>query len=310
MTRIANLPLQTSALTSSDEFPIAPAGQSGASYRASLGQFLALLRSTFTSPEFTTTISAPTASGWTVNLTSSVGNQWVIVNGNEAASAGGTIQLPSPPVDGQTVMLSAGNAMAFGDLDFTGGDVVGVVEQLLTGSSLALRYSSQSEAWHCVSIAATGFGQLAIETAILDADGNIVLGLSGGGTALVNHVSVANALTGVAPSVAAEGDDTNINLNLVPKGTGVVQAAGVPVATTTDTQTLSNKTLNTPTIGVLLATPLTLANLQTTSTLLGNPPGLRGMCSNSSVTVFRDVIVGAGATLVPAFFDGTNWRVG
>lgn len=45
----------------------------------------------------------------------------------------------------------------------------------------------------------------------------------------VNHVTVAGAVTTGAPSVAAEGTDTNINLRLVPKGTGQIQvpAGGV-----------------------------------------------------------------------------------
>ena len=59
----------------------------------------------------------------------------------------------------------------------------------------------------------------------------------------VNEVTVSNAATGSAPSVAATGDDTNVSLNLVSKGTGTVQANGVAVATTTGTQTLTNKTI-------------------------------------------------------------------
>jgi len=52
--------------------------------------------------------------------------------------------------------------------------------------------------------------------------------------AAVNDIGITNAATGGAPRIAARGGDTNIDLNLVAKGTGHVQANGVDVATTTD----------------------------------------------------------------------------
>ena len=42
----------------------------------------------------------------------------------------------------------------------------------------------------------------------------------------VNHVQVTNAATSNHPAISAVGDDTNVNLNLVPKGTGVIQSNG------------------------------------------------------------------------------------
>ena len=42
----------------------------------------------------------------------------------------------------------------------------------------------------------------------------------------VNHVDVTNAATSNAPQVGAVGDDSNINLRLRPKGTGVIEAMG------------------------------------------------------------------------------------
>ena len=45
----------------------------------------------------------------------------------------------------------------------------------------------------------------------------------------VNEVTVKNAATGNAPQVQATGDDTNIDLNLVPKGTGEVTKSGNPI---------------------------------------------------------------------------------
>ena len=48
----------------------------------------------------------------------------------------------------------------------------------------------------------------------------------------VNQFDITNAATGNNPSITAVGDDSNISINLVPKGTGTVQAAGSTLATT------------------------------------------------------------------------------
>lgn len=53
-----------------------------------------------------------------------------------------------------------------------------------------------------------------------------------GASNAVNNVTVTNAATGAAPQIQATGTDTNINLTLQPKGTGVVNFAN-PTTTTT-----------------------------------------------------------------------------
>lgn len=60
----------------------------------------------------------------------------------------------------------------------------------------------------------------------------------------VNEITVTNAATAGKPKISATGGDTNITLNLVPKGTGTVQANGVDLVTTTGTQTVTGKTIN------------------------------------------------------------------
>lgn len=86
-----------------------------------------------------------------------------------------------------------------------------------------------------------------ISNGIFDSNGNPLVGLTGGGAA-VNYANVTNAATGATPAVGATGSDTNVSLNLTTKGTGTVQANGVPVVTTTGAQTLTNKTLTTPSL--------------------------------------------------------------
>ena len=80
---------------------------------------------------------------------------------------------------------------------------------------------------------------------IADANGNEMVVFDTVATA-VNELTISNAATAGSPAIYATGGDTNINVNLVPKGTGVVQATGVEVATISGTQALSNKTIVSP----------------------------------------------------------------
>ncbi|MCA9334535.1 hypothetical protein KC953_00135, partial [Candidatus Saccharibacteria bacterium] len=119
-----------------------------------------------------------------------------------------------------------------------------------------------------------------IGTSILDTSGNILLSLAPYASA-VNYLRLANrgtglnpyllvdgadsnidlqinpkgsgglmfyVTTGQTPTIKADGADANHNLNLVPKGTGTVKANGVDVVTVSGTQTLTNKTLTAPKI--------------------------------------------------------------
>lgn len=50
----------------------------------------------------------------------------------------------------------------------------------------------------------------------------------------VNEITVGNAATGANPTLTASGDDTNVGINLVAKGSGEIQAGGNRVLTTAD----------------------------------------------------------------------------
>ena len=60
---------------------------------------------------------------------------------------------------------------------------------------------------------------------IADANGNEAIIVDTVASA-VNEITVANAATGTGPTISATGGDTNIDLNLVPKGTGGVKITG------------------------------------------------------------------------------------
>ena len=86
---------------------------------------------------------------------------------------------------------------------------------------------------------------------IIDPNGNEFLTFSVGDASAVNHLKIANNAASSAPSITADGDDTNIDINLVTKGTGVIKINGqtaFTAATDSSTITLTNKTLDNPTI--------------------------------------------------------------
>lgn len=93
--------------------------------------------------------------------------------------------------------------------------------------------------------------------ALLDANGNELIKISSTASS-VNEVTVTNAATGSGPTLSATGDDTDIDLNLAPKGAGAVKVGGAAlpapsaIATLTGTQTLTNKTLTAPKVGTAL----------------------------------------------------------
>lgn len=66
---------------------------------------------------------------------------------------------------------------------------------------------------------------------ILDANGNEIIELTETASA-VNHLSSTNSITTVGPTLSAVGDDANIDLNLVSKGTGTLKFNGLIVART------------------------------------------------------------------------------
>lgn len=70
--------------------------------------------------------------------------------------------------------------------------------------------------------------------------GAILALIAGAGVAvaqLPNTLNVSSAASGSAPAIRASGIDTNISINLVPKGTGTVQVNGSPIAVSGGTVT-------------------------------------------------------------------------
>lgn len=82
-----------------------------------------------------------------------------------------------------------------------------------------------------------------IEQWIYDSNGVKIL-LVTPTAAAVNQLEVTNAITANAPKLKAAGADTNIDVDIVPKGTGRVKANNVVVPTISSNDTLINKTID------------------------------------------------------------------
>jgi hypothetical protein len=142
----------------------------------------------------------------------------------------GSIHVFTDAVEGEYILYN--NTSGSYDLTFanTGHAANGVA---ISQGSRAIVYSDGSTIYDAGFVTLPGTQTLTnktltapkIGTSILDTGGNELFLLTATGSA-VNELTYNNASTGNNPTFTASGDDTNIGLNLVPKGTGVLQGAG------------------------------------------------------------------------------------
>lgn len=97
-----------------------------------------------------------------------------------------------------------------------------------------------------------------------------------------NYFEMIASIAGAAIRLVASGSDTNININLEPKGTTGIVNVTKPVR-------------------LPAYTVATLPAVTTNSTAI---------VTDATVTTYASIVAGGGANRVPVFFDGTNWRIG
>lgn len=255
-------------LSGGDQLPVySPAN--GDARRVSITSLIEFFQANFADPDYLTIINAPTNSGFNLQLGAQTQSLFLILNPSSAFAAG-TITLP--PVascfDGQEILVASSQSIAALTVNGNGATLVGTPSALGIGGFFTIRFNRLQSSWYTLSSNTAGsFGTLTISGSINDVNGNELVRVSATASA-VNEITVANAAAGNAPAISATGNDTNINLNLAGKGTGVVQAGGVPVVTTTGAQTLTNKTLTAPIISTISNTG-TLTLPSSTDTIVG-----------------------------------------
>lgn len=240
-----------STVSSGDKLPIYSADQ-GDARKVSVSTLLDYFESTFASPEYTTVINAPTASGFNLIMAAYATNVWMIVNPTGTFAAG-TVTLPATAdcFDGQEIILCTTQTITAFTLDGNGSTMVGAPTSLGAGAFFSIRFNALQSTWYCTSQNnVSTFTTLTLTGGLNDANGNELLKVTATAAA-VNELTLANAAALNDPSLTASGSDADIGINLVPKGSGTVKIATVPVVTTTGTQTLTNKTLTAP----VLTTP-------------------------------------------------------
>lgn len=125
-------------------------------------------------------------------------------------------------IDAKGDLLVGSGVDAFDNLTVGANDTILVADSAQT---LGVKWTATLSG---LTLTAPKFADLGF---IADANGNEMVIFDTTASA-VNELTVANAAVGGTPAIKATGNDTNISINLVPKGTGSVQANGTPLATT------------------------------------------------------------------------------
>jgi hypothetical protein len=313
-------------LTDGDQIPIFAPNQ-GDTRKASLSTLRAWFSETFASPEYDTLITAPTSSGFNLQIPAQTKNLWAILNPTGVFAAG-TITLP--PVascfDGQQIIVTTTDEIAALTVAGNGASLSGAPSVLAAGAFFALRFNKLQSRWYCVSSSSQSiFTLLRLENLqflgvmlIIDENGSVLIsGPPAPIAAAVNNVQIVNSAAGDPVVIAAVGDDADIDIDLVPKGTGFASVGGDQIVTVTAAQTVTDKTF----VDCSFTGPEVLAadvrcdrleTFPTTVAALGpaTTAGVRRFVINANATTFASIVAGGGSNKVPVYSDGTDWRIG
>lgn len=331
------------SLASSDKL-IVYSNENGDARKASLTTLMTYIESQFASPEYTTVITAPTSSGFNIQMPAYTTSVWEIINPTGTFAAG-TLTLPAPAdcFDGQQIVVCTTQIITAFTLAGNGSTLVGTPTSLGLGAFFTIRFNALQSTWYCTSqnVVST-FTNLTLTAGVNDSNGNELLKVVPVASA-VNEVTLANAATGNAPTISATGDDANISLNLVPKGTGDVQIEGSPALfdarlaagivtflTTPSSANLRAAITDESGTGLMVFQNGALGDASALSLSVSNnltitPTNVAGLGSavtfayarrtvtdsNAALTAgIGAVVAGGGANVVPVFSDGANWRIG
>lgn len=137
---------------------------------------------------------------------------------------------------------------------------------------------------------------------LLDNSGNKLIAYSPAASA-VNYLTIASGATGVSPTITATGGDSNVDLNIVTAGTGVLKVNGSTVVTgtqaiTSATTTTVTKTGNNRTNTI--DSPLKLIEATIGTAAAGIGTGVTFQNQNGSGTLADSGVVASVLTTVTA----------
>jgi hypothetical protein len=158
---------------------------------------------------------------------------------------------------------------------------------------------------------------------ILDANNNELIKFPSTVASAVNELTISNAATTGSPSISATGDDTNIGLNLISKGTGLVQINGKAISLANSFTTSGNfaltfnttatTTLDLPASGTLATTSQIPTVNNATLTLAGSggigidsPPTFT---ANASADKTITISIADGALAIAKLADIATLRI-
>ena len=197
-----------------------------------------------------TSAAASAASATTSGNSATASANSATASANSATTSGNsaTASANSATASANSATAAAASADAFDDIYLgskssdpstdNDGDALAAGMLYFNTSTDLLRVYTGS-AWQNAAVDTTGFITLSgtqtltnktlttpkIGTSILDTNGNELAKLTATGSA-VNEFTVANAATGGSPTLSATGGDSNIDLDLLAKGTGHVTIRG------------------------------------------------------------------------------------
>lgn len=169
--------------------------------------------------------------------TTSQNGIWVY-NGNGSALTRPTDYASGSTQTGGKVIFIRLGSIQVGTLKRSGTATIVVDTDAITWSDMA--YASLNGSSQQVVTRQTSFTGTTLIGIIRDGNANESLRIATT-TSAVNDLTSRNAVTGAAPSLEASGDDTNIDLSFVAKGTGIVKIGGSEILTKTSTATVTNK---------------------------------------------------------------------
>ena len=194
------------------------------------------------------TASATSATASATSATASASSATAAANSATTSGNSATASATSATASAASATAAAASADAFDDIYLgskssdpstdNDGDALAAGMLYFNTTDDLLRVYTGS-AWQNAAVDTTGFITLSgtqtltnktlttpkIGTSILDTNGNELAKLTATGSA-VNEFTVANAATGGSPTLSATGGDSNIDLDLLAKGTGHVTVRG------------------------------------------------------------------------------------